>query len=69
MQGVSWTISKEYITIKWAIKYTITWPYKACLKLMQLGTSIISTNWSHWCVINHKDISKPEVKRLKHKYY
>ena len=40
IQGVSWTISKEYITIKRAIKSAITWTHKAWVKLMQLGTSV-----------------------------
>ena len=35
MQGVSWTTSKEYITIKQPIKYAIAWAYKARVKLMQ----------------------------------
>ena len=36
MQGVSWMTSKDYITIKQAIKYAITWAHKAWVKLMQL---------------------------------
>ena len=51
IQGMSWAISKEYITIKQAIKYTITWTNKAWVKMMQLGTSAISATWNH--VINH----------------
>ena len=38
-QGVSWITSKDYITIKQAIKHTITWAHKAWVKLIQLGTS------------------------------
>ena len=34
--------SKEYITIKRAIMYTITLAHNAILKLMQLGTRAIS---------------------------
>ena len=66
----SWTTSKEHFTrIKQAIKYAITWPHKAWVKLMQLGTSAISGTWSNLAVINHKDVSKPEVKLRKCKYY
>ena len=36
-------------------------------EMMQLGISAISATWSH--VINYKDVSKPEVKPCKHKYY
>ena len=39
MQGVSWMTSKECITIKWAIKYAMTWAHKAWLKLLQIGTN------------------------------
>ena len=35
-QGVLWTTFKDYITIKQAIKYSITWAHKAWVKLMQL---------------------------------
>ena len=35
-QGMLWTTSKDYITIKQAIKYSITWAHKAWVKLMQL---------------------------------
>ena len=48
---LSWTTSKEYVTIKWAIKYSIIWAHKAWLKLMQLGTSAISAIWSHLLLI------------------
>ena len=55
------------ITIKQeAIKYAITWAHKARVKMMQIGTSAISATSNH--VINHKDVSKPEVKHCKHKY-
>ena len=46
MQGVLWKTSKEYITIKWAIQYAITWAHKAWVKLMQLDTRSISATWS-----------------------
>ena len=73
MQGMSWMTSEEYITIKWAIKwaimYAITWAHEAWVKLMQLGTNTISATWSPLDVINNKDITKPEVKPCKHKYY
>ena len=68
MQGVSRMTSKEYITIKRVIKYAITWTQKAWAKLMQLGTSAISATWSHPAVINHMNVSKPEMKPCKHKY-
>ena len=32
--------------------------------MMQLGTNTISATWRH--AINHKDVSKPEVKPYKH---
>ena len=41
MQGVSWMTSKEYITIKRAIKYAIMWDYKAWMKLMQLAQLVL----------------------------
>ena len=68
MQGISWTTAKQYITIKRAIKYTITWAHKAWVKLMQLGTSAISATWSCWSVINRKNDWKPEMRPCKHKY-
>ena len=39
MQGVSWMTYKEYITIKWAMKYAMTYSHKAWLKLLQIGTN------------------------------
>ena len=60
MQGVT-------CTIKRAIKYAVTLANKAWEKMMQLGTNTISATWSH--VINHKDVSKLEVKPCKYKYY
>ena len=39
-QGVLWTTSKDYITIKQAIKCSITWAHKAWVKLMQLAEAI-----------------------------
>ena len=42
MQGVLWMTSKEYITIKQAIKYSIIWDHKAWVNLMQLAQLVLS---------------------------
>ena len=61
IQSMSWMTSKEY-------RYTITWAHKGWLKLMQLTTDAVSSYYLKPSVINHKDVSKPEMKLCKHKY-
>ena len=61
MQGVSWTISKEYITIKPGHYYT--WAHKAWVNLMQLGAMLPEAIRYY-----HKDVAKPEYKPCKQNY-
>ena len=57
IQGVSWKTSKEYITIKQTIKYTITWAHKTWLKLLQIDASVRDLKsisvWSFTIIIAH----------------